>query len=83
MLLGALHSNADLDIDRAFQVHAGLCKLLAHWDDFTANEQRRIIRTVEFVVNTDDGDVNDLTTPDGFADDLARLRELEHSLGYV
>ena len=41
MLMGALHRNADLDIDRAFQVHAGLSRILARWDEYTANEHAR------------------------------------------
>ena len=82
MLMGALHRNADLDIDRAFQVHAGLSRILARWDEYTANEQRQIVRTVEYLVNVDD-EVPDLTTPNGFTDDLAELRKLEAALGYV
>ncbi len=82
VLLGALHGNDDLDIDRAFQVHVGLSKILAHWDEFTANQQRAVVATVEYVVNTDD-DINDLTSRNGFLDDLDRLRELEHQLGYL
>ena len=83
MLEGALQTNRDLDIDRAFHVHAGLSKILAHWDDYNATEQRRIISTVEYLVNPEDDDVNDLTSPDGFADDLAALRRLQDFLGYV
>ncbi len=82
VLMGALQGNDALDIDRAFQIHAGLFRILAHWDEFTANQHRQIVRTVEYVVNADD-EVNDLTSPDGFADDLAQLRELQDSLGYV
>ena len=80
MLMGALHRNADLDIDRAFQVHSGLSRILARWDEYTANEQRQIVRTIEYLVNADD-DVPDLTTPNGFTDDLAELRKLEASSG--
>jgi hypothetical protein len=83
MLMGALSTNRDLDIDRAFHVHAGLSRILSRWDDYSANEQREIIRTVEYLVNPEDDDVNDLTTPDGFADDLAELRKLQVFLGYV
>ena len=82
MLLGALHSNEKIDIDRAFQVHAGLSRILARWDEYTANEQRHIIRTIEYLVNADD-EVPDLTTANGFTDDLAELRKLEAALGYV
>lgn len=82
VLMGALQSNDALDIDRAFQVHAGLSRILVHWDEFTANQQRAVVATVEYVVNTDDA-VNDLTSPDGFLDDLERLHELQRRLGYV
>jgi hypothetical protein len=34
-------------------------------------------------VNPDDGGRPDLTTPDGFHDDLAELRRLHAILGYV
>lgn len=81
MLMGALHSNAELDIDRAFEVHAGLNQILTHWDDYSACEQREIIRTVQYVVKTDDA-INDLTASDGFADDLAELHKLRAFLGY-
>lgn len=83
MLMGALHSNPALDIDRAFQVHSGLFKILARWDEYTAHEQREIVATIEYLVNTEDGEVNDLTDPQGFADDLAQLRRLEDRLGFV
>jgi hypothetical protein len=82
MLMGALTSNDALDIDRAFAAHAGLVRVLAHWDEFTANQQRAVMETVEYVVNSDD-DEPDLTSPDGFADDLARVRALQATLGYV
>jgi hypothetical protein len=82
MLMGALTSNDALDIDRAFAAHAGLVRVLAHWDEFTANQQRAVMETVEYVVNSDD-DEPDLTSPDGFADDLARVRALQAALGYV
>ena len=82
MLMGALTSNDALDIDRAFAAHAGLARVLAHWDEFTANQQRAVVETVEYVVNSDD-DEPDLTSPDGFVDDLARVRALQAALGYV
>ena len=82
VLMGALQGNRELDIERAFQVHAGLSKILTDWDEFTANQQREVISTVEYVLNSDD-EVNDLTSPDGFADDLGRLRRLQALLGYA
>ncbi len=82
MLMGALQTNEHLDIDRAFAAHAGLSRILAHWDEFTANQQRAVMETVEYVVNSDD-DEPDLTSPEGFADDLARVRALQAALGYV
>ena len=36
----------------------------------------------EVVLNSDD-EVNDLTSPDGFADDLERVRRLQALLGYA
>ena len=80
MLMGALSSNEHLDIDRAFAAHAGLARILTHWDEYTANQQRAVMETVEYVVNSDD-DEHDLTSPQGFADDLARVRALQASLG--
>lgn len=82
MLLGAMQTNHDLDIDRAFAAHAGLSKILAHWDEYTARQQRAVMEAVEYVVKSDD-DENDLLSPDGFADDLARVRALQESLGYA
>jgi hypothetical protein len=82
MLMGALNSNDHLDIDRAFAAHAGLARILAHWDEFTANQQRAVMETVEYVVNSDD-DEPDLVSPQGFADDLARVRALQAALGYA
>jgi hypothetical protein len=80
MLVGALNSNHELDIDRAFAAHAGLARILTRWDDLTAHQQRAVMETVEYVVNSDD-DEPDLTSPDGFADDLARVRALQAALG--
>ncbi len=82
MLMGALQSNDRLDIDRAFAAHAGLSRILTHWDEFTARQQRAVVETVEYVVNSDD-DEHDLSSPDGFADDLARVRALQAALGYA
>jgi hypothetical protein len=82
MLMGALNSNGHLDIDRAFAAHAGLARVLTHWDELTAHQQRAVMETVEYVVNSDD-DEPDLTSPDGFADDLARVRALQAALGYA
>lgn len=82
MLLGAMHGNDRLDIDRAFAAHAGLTRILAHWDEYTARQQRAVVETVEYVVKSDD-DEHDLTSADGFADDLARVRALQESLGYT
>ena len=82
MLMGALNSNDRLDIDRAFAAHAGLARILVHWDEFTASQQRAVMETVEYVVNGDD-EQPDLTSPDGFADDLSRVRALQSALGYA
>ena len=81
MLMEALHSKVTLDIGRAFEVHAGLNTLLTRWDDYSACEQREIVRTVQYVVKTDDA-IDDLTAPNGFADDLAELHKLRAFLGY-
>ena len=82
MLEGALHGNDRLDIDRAFAAHAGLARILAHWDEYTARQQRAVVETVHYVVMSDD-DQHDLTAADGFADDLARVCALPESLGYA
>jgi hypothetical protein len=81
MVLGALHAGADVDVDGAFRIHAALARLLAHWDEFSASEERRIIATIAYVVNSDD-DIPDLNGPDGFADDWERVRDLHDFLGY-
>ncbi|GAA2108628.1 hypothetical protein GCM10009841_29280 [Microlunatus panaciterrae] len=80
--MGALHSNEQLDIDRAFQIHAGISRILTHWDEFTAGQQREVVSTVEYLINTDD-DENDLQSPNGFLDDLDKYHELQVSLGYA
>ncbi|MCW2812422.1 MAG: hypothetical protein JWP61_2880 [Friedmanniella sp.] len=56
--------------------------MLAHWDEFSAGEQRRIVSTIQYVVETDDA-VNDLKAPAGLRDDLAELHKLQEYLGYV
>jgi hypothetical protein len=81
VVLGALHAGADVDVDSAFMIHAALSRLLARWDEFSANEQREIVRTIEYVVNSDD-DIPDLESADGFADDWVRVRDLNSFLGY-
>ena len=83
-LVGALASNAELDLDRALQVHAGLSGMLAHWADYSAAEQRKIVATVEYLLDPiDPGGRVDLRDPDGFADDLARFDPLRHELGHA
>ena len=47
MLMGALTSNDRLDIDRAFAAHAGLVRILTHWDELTATQQRAVMETVQ------------------------------------
>src|SRR5690242_15519628 len=81
VVLGALHAGADVDVNTAFAIHAELSQLLARWDEFSVNEQREIVRTIEYVVNADD-EVPDLASPDGFADDWEQVRKLHASLGY-
>jgi len=41
-----------------------------------------VISTIEYVLNSDD-ELNDLTSPDGFADDLERVGRLQALLGYA
>ncbi len=81
MVLGALHAGADVDVNGAFMIHATLSRLLVHWDEFSANEQRRIIATIEYFVNSDD-EIPDLESSDGFADDWEQVRDLHAFLGY-
>ena len=64
-------------------MHAGLGTILADWSDFTAGQQRQIVSTIEFLVKPTDAGQPDLTTPDGFRDDLAELHRLHAVLGYV
>lgn len=83
MLVAAARANAEVDLTSALEVHAGLGAVLADWSDFSAGQQRQIVSTIEFLVNPDDDGKPDLTTPDGFDDDLAELRRLHAFLGYV
>lgn len=83
MVMAAAKTSTDVDIDAALEVHAGLGGILADWSDFTAGQQRQIISTIEFLVNPTDAGQPDLSTPDGFHDDLAELRRLHAFLGYV
>lgn len=82
LLMGALHTNPHVDIERAFAAHAGLARIITHWDDLTAHQQRAVIATIEYVVKPDD-EKPDLVAPDGFSDDLARVRALQQALGYA
>ena len=81
MVLGALHAGADVDVSTAFAIHAELARLLARWDEFNVSEQREIVRTIEYVLNSDD-EVPDLVSPNGFDDDWERVRDLHAFLGY-
>ena len=81
IVLGALHAGADVNVSAAFMIHAELARLLARWDEFSANEQREIIRPIEYFVNSDD-DIPDLDSPNGFADDWEQVRQLQAFLGY-
>lgn len=83
MVLAAAATDDTLDLDAALEVHAGLGSILADWPDFTAGQQREIVSTIEFLVNPTDDGKPDLTTPDGFHDDLAELHRLHALLGYV
>lgn len=83
MLLAAAKANDELDLEIALEVHAGIGSILADWSDFTAGQQRKIVSTIEFLVNPVDDGRPDLATPDGFHDDLAELRRLHAFLGYV
>jgi hypothetical protein len=82
LLAGALRTNPDLDLDGALQVHAGLGSILTRWSEFSATEQREIVATVEYLINSDDSEP-DLVGPDGFRDDVAQLHRLQAFLGYV
>lgn len=82
MLLGARETLADLDLQRAFEVHDGLGAILARWPAYSAAQQRRIIATIEYLVNDEDAQP-DLRSPNGFADDLRKLHQLRDFLGYV
>jgi hypothetical protein len=83
MLLAAAKTSDDLDLETALTVHAELGKILADWPEFTAGQQREVVSTIEFLVNPTDDGHPDLTTPDGFHDDLAELQRLHAVLGYV
>lgn len=82
MLMGARRARAELDLEGALEVHAGLGSIMTRWTEFSAVEQREIVRTIEYLINDDD-DQHDLTDPDGFADDVAELHRLQAFLGYV
>lgn len=82
MVEGALQVAPHVDIHRAYEIHAGLSQLLARWDSFSPPEQREIVRTIEYVVNSDD-EQPDFAGPDGFQDDLAEFERLKARLGYL
>lgn len=82
MLMGAWESNADLDIEGALEVHAGLSTIMTRWPEFSAHEQREIITTIEYLITSQDHNP-DLQGPDGFRDDVAELHRLQAFLGYV
>jgi len=82
MVEGALQVAPHVDIRRAYEIHAGLSLMLVRWDSFSTPEQRDIVRTIEYVVNSED-DQPDLAGPDGFQDDLAEFERLKARLGYV
>jgi hypothetical protein len=82
MVEGALQVAPHVDIHSAYQIHAGLSQILARWDSFNAAEQREIVRTIEYVVNSDD-EQPDFASPDGFQDDLAEFDRLKARLGYL
>jgi len=83
MLLAAAKTSDDIDLDTALTVHAELGNILADWPEFTAGQQRAVVSTIEFLVNPTDDGHPDLTTSDGFDDDLAELQRLHAVLGYV
>lgn len=76
MLIGAIRINPELDLERALEVHAGLGDVMSRWTHFTAEQQREIVRTIEYLINDEDS-VPDLRTPDGFRDDLAQFHQLQ------
>ncbi|MBA8795759.1 hypothetical protein FHX74_003400 [Friedmanniella endophytica] len=82
MVTGALAGNDQVDIRRAFAIHADMARILAQWDTYSAHEQREIVKTVQYIIDTEDDD-NDLTSPDGFLDDMARVDRLQQLLGFV
>lgn len=82
MVAGARQADAQVDLEAACEVYAGISRLLGHWDELTAGEQRAVVRTIEHLVNPGDEEP-DLRGPDGFRDDLRDLRRLEAELGYV
>ena len=82
MLFGASETHRDLDLHRALEVHAGLGAILTRWPEYTVVEQRRIVATIEYLLNDEDADP-DLRSPTGFGDDLHELHQLQEYLGYV
>jgi hypothetical protein len=82
MVEGALQVAPHVDIARAYEIHAGLSRLLARWDSFNTYQQREIVRTIEYVVNSDD-EQPDFAGPDGFQDDLIEFERLKTRLGYL
>jgi hypothetical protein len=82
VLMGAREANDQVDVGGALAVHAGLSNLMTRWSEFSAAEQREVVRTIEYLINSDD-EQPDFSGPDGFRDDLAALRRLQAFLGYV
>jgi hypothetical protein len=56
--------------------------MLARWDSFSPPEQREIVRTIEYVVNSDD-EQPDFAGPDGFQDDMAEFERLKARLDHA
>ena len=56
--------------------------MMARWSDDNTAEQRQIVKTIEYLVDEED-DTLDLRSPNGFADDLPELHQLQEYLGYV
>lgn len=79
---GASQVSDKVDLERVAEVHTGISWLLTQWDEFSANEQREIIRTIQNVVDRPVGRSN-LSSVEGALDEVAELRRLEALLGYL
>jgi hypothetical protein len=74
-LLEQTEGNEFIELEFARSLHRKLASVLDRWDTFTDTEQREVIETAQYLVETDDEE-HDLHSPIGFVDDGERIDAL-------